>query len=87
MVPELALGGARLVSSPYRERFILRISARPEPAGPLAWGVSAPLLGRSWAAYCSGLGFQAKELFVAAAVPLFAVAVLMAVLGRLRRSE
>ena len=33
------------------------------------------------------LGFLAKELFVAAAVPLFAVAALMAILERLRRSE
>jgi MFS transporter, AAHS family, 4-hydroxybenzoate transporter len=43
--------------------------------GPLLGGV--PL----------GLGFQAKELFVVAAVPLFALTVLMAILGQLRRSE
>jgi AAHS family 4-hydroxybenzoate transporter-like MFS transporter len=45
--------------------------------------IVGPLLG----GVLLGLGFQAKELFVAAAVPLFAVAVLMAILGRLRRSE
>jgi len=45
--------------------------------------IVGPLLG----GILLGLGFQAKELFVGAAVPLFAVAALMAILGRLRRSE
>jgi AAHS family 4-hydroxybenzoate transporter-like MFS transporter len=45
--------------------------------------IVGPLLG----GVLLGLGFQAKGLFVGAAVPLFAVAVLMAILGRLRRSE
>jgi AAHS family 4-hydroxybenzoate transporter-like MFS transporter len=45
--------------------------------------IVGPLLG----GVLLGLGFQAKEIFVAAAVPLFAVTVLMAILGRLRRSD
>jgi AAHS family 4-hydroxybenzoate transporter-like MFS transporter len=45
--------------------------------------IVGPLLG----GVLLGLGFRAKELFVAAAVLRFAVAVLMAILGRLRRSE
>ena len=57
----VGIGDARLVSSPYREGFILHISARPEPVGPWAWGVSAPLLGRSWAAYCSGSVFRRRS--------------------------
>jgi AAHS family 4-hydroxybenzoate transporter-like MFS transporter len=45
--------------------------------------IVGPLLG----GVLLGLGFPAKELFVGAAVPLFAVTVLMATLGRFRRSE
>jgi AAHS family 4-hydroxybenzoate transporter-like MFS transporter len=44
--------------------------------------IVGPLLG----GVLLGLGFQAKELFNTAAVPLFAVTALMAILGRLRRS-
>jgi hypothetical protein len=44
--------------------------------------IVGPLLG----GVLLGLGFPAKELFVGAAVPLFAATVPMAILGRLRRS-
>src|SRR5262249_14299560 len=45
--------------------------------------IVGPLLG----GVLLGLGFPAKDIFVAAAIPVFAVTVLMAILGRLRRSE
>jgi hypothetical protein len=32
------------------------------------------------------LGFRAQQIFVAAAIPAFGAALLMAILGRLRRS-
>ena len=45
--------------------------------------IVGPLLG----GVLLGLGVPAKDIFVAAAIPLLAVTVLMAILGRLRRSE
>jgi len=45
--------------------------------------IVGPLLG----GVLLGLGSPAKDIFVAAAIPVFAVTVLMAILGRLRRSE
>jgi MFS family permease len=45
--------------------------------------IVGPLLG----GVVLGLGFQARELFVVAAVPLFALTVLMTILGQLRRSR
>jgi MFS transporter, AAHS family, 4-hydroxybenzoate transporter len=44
--------------------------------------VVGPLLGGVLLA----LGFQVRDIFVVAAVPVFGVTVLMAILGRLRRS-
>jgi MFS transporter, AAHS family, 4-hydroxybenzoate transporter len=44
--------------------------------------IAGPLLG----GVLLGLGFPAQAIFVAAAIPLFVVTVLMAILGRLRRS-
>ncbi len=45
--------------------------------------IAGPLLGGA----LLGLGFRTRELFVAAAVPAFGVTLLMAILGRLRRSS
>ena len=45
--------------------------------------IAGPLLGGVLLA----LGFRAQSIFVAAAIPVFAVTVLMAILGRLRRSR
>jgi MFS transporter, AAHS family, 4-hydroxybenzoate transporter len=44
--------------------------------------IGGPLLG----GVLLGLGFPAQDIFVAAAIPVFVVTVLMAILGRLRRS-
>jgi len=45
--------------------------------------IVGPLLG----GLLLGLGFRPKEIFVAVAVPVYAVTVLMAILGRPRRNE
>jgi AAHS family 4-hydroxybenzoate transporter-like MFS transporter len=45
--------------------------------------IAGPLLGGALLA----LGFPIREIFVAAAIPAFAVTLLMAILGRLRRSS
>jgi MFS transporter, AAHS family, 4-hydroxybenzoate transporter len=44
--------------------------------------IGGPLLG----GVLLGLGFRAQGIFVTAAIPVFVVTVLMAILGRLRRS-
>ena len=53
----------------------------------LALGRVGAIVGPLLGGLVLGLGFQPKEIFVAAAVPVFAVTVLMAILGWLRRSE
>jgi MFS transporter, AAHS family, 4-hydroxybenzoate transporter len=53
----------------------------------LALGRVGAIVGPLLGGVLLGLGFQANELFVVAAVPLLALTVLMAILGRLRRSE
>lgn len=45
--------------------------------------IAGPLLG----GLLLGLGFRARSIFVAAAIPAFVTTLLMAILGRLRRSE
>jgi AAHS family 4-hydroxybenzoate transporter-like MFS transporter len=53
----------------------------------LALGRIGAIVGPLLGGLLLGIGFPPKEIFVAAAVPVFAVAVLMGILGRLRRRE
>jgi len=53
----------------------------------LALGRVGAIVGPLLGGLVLGLGFRPKEIFAAAAVPVFAVTVLMAIFGRLRRSE
>ncbi len=53
----------------------------------LALGRVGAIVGPLLGGLLLGLGFRPKEIFVAAAVPVFAVTVLMAILGGLQRRE